>query len=130
MDAGYDDRPSISSKPGSIYHTGFPQPLPKEAHSIYRHAIYGVWRELGVKIFKYFDSIGLKWTSINPAIRFVADGQEPSPPFILVGVLPGTLTADDAKAPAAHCKELLSEYGITDVEIAFREFAPTRRFGL
>ncbi|KAH9948859.1 hypothetical protein B0H21DRAFT_882225 [Amylocystis lapponica] len=104
------------------------QRVPKEARPVCIHAISSVWHELGEKIYKFFDSINLKWTSIDP-VRFAEAEKEPGPLFLWVGVLPGTLSADHAKHPAVRCKELLLEYGITDVEIAFRESIYTRHAG-
>ncbi|KAI1781865.1 hypothetical protein LXA43DRAFT_977865 [Ganoderma leucocontextum] len=91
------------------------QRVPKEARPVCTDGISSVWHELGEKIYKFFDSIDLKWTSIDP-VRFAEGKMEPGPLFLWVGVLP-----DHAKGPAMRCKELLSEYAITGVEIAFCE---------
>lgn len=72
--------------------------------------------------------VGLKWTSIDP-VRFAKVGEEPGPLFLWVGVLPGTLSPDNAKDAAVRCKEILSEYEIVDVEIAFRESTYPRSVG-
>lgn len=131
----HNDFYGLPSNPISIYHTGPPWPLPqayripKEARPVCNHEIAAVWHELGERIYKYFDSIELKWTSIDP-IRFAEEGKEPGPLFIWVGVLPGTLSPDRAKVAAEHCKKVLKEYEITDVEIAFRESVFTRSAGL
>ena len=88
MDEARNDFFGLPSSPRSIYHTGPAWPLPtgpeaqrvpKEAHPVCTHAISCVWHELGEKIYQYFDSIELKWTSIDPVVRFVAEaGREES----------------------------------------------------
>lgn len=137
LDEAHNDFFGLPSNPLSIYHTGPARPLPsgpqaqrvpKEARPLCTHAISRVWHELGEKIYKFFDSIGLKWTSIDP-VRFAEADKEPGPLFLWVGVLPGTLSPAQAEGPAARCKELLSEYAIADVEIAFRESVYTRHAG-
>ncbi|KAG8983867.1 hypothetical protein FRB90_005683 [Tulasnella sp. 427] len=134
LDEAHNDFYGLPSNPLSIYHTSPSWPLPeaqrvpKEARPVCTHAISSVWHELGEKIYKFFGSIELKWTSIDP-VRFAEVEQEPGHLFLWVGVLPGTLSAGRAKRPAARCKELLSEYGITDVEIAFRESIYTQYAG-
>jgi hypothetical protein len=70
----------------------------------------------------------LRWTSIDP-VRFAEAEGEPGPLFLWVGVIPRTLSRDDAEAAAARCKEILAEYEIMDVEIAFRESVFTRFTG-
>ncbi|GJJ08866.1 hypothetical protein Clacol_003086 [Clathrus columnatus] len=127
----------LPSNPLSIYHTGPSWPLPtgpqaqripKETHPVCVHRISHVWHELGKKIYTYFDSIELKWTSIDP-VRFAKIEEKPGSLFLWVGVLPDTLSSDHAKDVAAYCKEILVEYGFADVEIAFRESIYTRYAG-
>ncbi|TFK74186.1 hypothetical protein BDN72DRAFT_104242 [Pluteus cervinus] len=128
----HNDFYGFPSKPLSIYHTGpaWPLPLtwgiPKEARPICTHAIAPIWHELGKRIYTYFDSVELKWTSIDP-VRFAEQHKEPGPLFLWVGVMPSTLSRGDAKDAAVRCKEILLEYEIHDVEIAFRE-SVFRRF--
>jgi hypothetical protein len=50
-------------------------------------------------------------------------------PVPLVGVVPGSLSYDRAKAATAHCKQVLASYQHADVEIAFRESTFTRSVG-
>ena len=127
----------LPSNPLSIYYTGPTWPLPsghlawrvpREARPVCAHAIAPMWHQLGEQIYRYFDSIELRWTSIDP-VRFAEAEKEPGPLFLWVGVLPGTLSPDDAKDAAVCCKEILLEYEITDVEIAFRESTFTRSAG-
>ena len=79
-----------------------------------------MWHQLGERIYKHFDSREFKWTSIDP-VRFSEGEKESGLLFLWVGVMRGTLSPDDAKDAAVRCKEILLEYDIVDVEIAFRE---------
>ncbi|KAG7096091.1 hypothetical protein E1B28_006767 [Marasmius oreades] len=133
----HNDFWGLPSKPLSIYHTGPAWPLPtgpegwrvpKEARPVCNHDIASVWHQLGSRIYQYFDSRELKWTSIDP-VCFAEERKEPGPLFLWVGVLPGTLSPSDAKNAAMRCKEILLEYEIVDVEIAFRESIFTRFAG-
>jgi hypothetical protein len=137
LDEAHNDFWGLPSNPLSIYHSGLPWPLPtgpqaqrvpKEARPVCTHAIVPVWHQLGKRIYKHFDSRELKWTSIDP-VRFAEAEKEPGPLFLWVGVIPGTLSPDDAKDAAVACKEILLEYKIIDVEIAFRESIFTRFAG-
>lgn len=127
----------LPSNPISIYHTGDPWPkpapgdwprVPKECRPISIHPIAPVWRKLGRQIYEHFDSIYLRWTSIYP-VRFAQVGKEAGPLFLWVGVMPRTLSHQDAKDAAVRCKQILAESQITNVEIAFRESVFTRSAG-
>lgn len=130
----YEFHYGMPSRPVCIYHTGDPWPIPtgpeaygvpKEVRPIFTHPIAPVWRELGQQVYEYFDSINLKWTTID-FVRFGEVKKDAGPPFIWVGVLPKTLSREDAKNAAVNCKQTLAKYQITDVEIAFRESIFTR----
>lgn len=130
----HSDYYGFPSNPISIYHTGDPWPRPgpgewprvsKECRPISIHPIAPVWRKLGRQVYEYFDSIGLRWTSIDP-VRFAQVGKEAGPLFLWVGVMPRTLSHQDAKDAAVRCKQILAESQITNVEIAFRESVFTR----
>ena len=127
----------LPSNPVSIYHTGdlWPRPIdpearrvPKEARPICEHPIAPVWRELGRQVYEYLDSVAVKWTSIDP-VRFAQVGKKAGPLFLWVGVMPGTLSRDDAEVAAVGCKDILAQSQITNVEIAFRESVFTRSAG-
>ena len=137
--SNHSDFYGFPSNPISIYHTGPAWPkstspeaqwwrMPIEARPICVHPIAHVWPKLGREIYQYFDSIKLKWTSIDP-VRFAEPNQEPGPLFLWVGVIPSSLSYNDAKAAAAHCKQILAQSQLPDVEIAFRESVVTRSVG-
>ena len=137
IDESKSDFYGLPSSPLSIFHTGpawkLPtgpqaQRIPKEARPVCSHAIAPVWDRLGKKIYEHFDSVGLKWTSIDP-VRFAEVRRLPGPLFLWVGVMPNTLSRDDAEVAAGRCKDILAEYEIFDVEIAFRESVFTRFTG-
>jgi hypothetical protein len=126
------------SNPISIYHTGDLLPtswprttgpeahrMPKEARPIYTHPIAPVWHELGQQIYEYFDSIDLKWTSIDP-VCFAEVGEETGPLYLWVGVMPRTLSREHAENAALHCEQILAKCQITGVGIAFRDSVFTR----
>ena len=135
----HSDFYGIPSNPISIYHTGDLCPklidpdawrVSKETWPICKHPIASVWRELGRQVYEYFDSVAVKWTSIDP-VRFAEVGRnaQAGPLFLWVGVMPGTLSHDDAEVAAVGCKDILAQSQITDVEIAFRESVFTRSAG-
>ncbi|KAF8837533.1 hypothetical protein BDN67DRAFT_185210 [Paxillus ammoniavirescens] len=133
----HSDYCGFPSNPVSIYHTGIPWPrptgpeaqrVPKEARPIFIHPIAPVWHKLGRQVYEYFDSVGLRWTSIDP-VRFAEVGKEAGPLFLWVGVMPRTLSRGDAEVVAVRCKQILAESRITGVEIAFRESVFTRSAG-
>jgi hypothetical protein len=71
--------------------------------------------------------LSIKWTSIDPVCFCLAKaGKEVGPLFLWVGVMPGTLSCNDAEVTAIGCKDILARSHITDVEVAFRESVFTR----
>lgn len=117
-----------------IYRTGDPWPVPKgsqaqrvprEARPIFGHPIGNVWRTLGQQVYEFLDSLKVKWSTIDP-VRFVEEGGEPGPLYLWVGVVPGSLELELAKAAAVGCKRILADAQFPDVEIAFRESVVTR----
>ena len=137
----HSDFYGLPSNPISIYHTGdlCPKLIDPDAWRVSKetwpicnhwHPIAPVWRELGRQVYEYFDSVAVKWTSIDP-VRFAEVGRnaQAGPLFLWVGVMPGTLSRDDAEVAAVGCKDILAQSQITDVEIAFRESVFTRSAG-
>lgn len=84
------------------------------------HKIIPVWKELALRIFKYLHSIELDFNSLS-VVCFEEAGKEASPPHISVGVPPGSLSVEVAKAMAVRCKEIVDEYQLDDVQVSFRE---------
>jgi hypothetical protein len=126
-----EDYFGFPSQPVSVYHTGDPweRPTgPREARPIGKHQISRVWRKLGQKVYEYFDSVGILWTTIDP-IRFAEVGKPAGPPFLWVGVKPASLSREDAEVAALGCKKILQEFDLKDVEIAFRESIFSRSVG-
>ncbi|KIM24674.1 hypothetical protein M408DRAFT_26795 [Serendipita vermifera MAFF 305830] len=94
---------------------------PKELRSIGRHPLQAVWEDrVGPTMIEYMGSMGVQWTSLDP-VR-IGYASEPSLPVIVwIGVLPGSLSADDGVKVAVHCKGVLSDHGIGDVHVEIRE---------
>lgn len=93
----------------SIYSTRDPwlKHMPREAQPITIHPIASIWHKLGWQIYKYFDSVDLKWTTINPVCFAEVSTREPGPLCLWVGVMPGTLTHKDAMNAAIQCSNCL-----------------------
>ena len=119
------------SNPVAVYRTGDEWPLPtgpeayrvpKEARPICNHPVQAVWHTLGEQIYKFLDSLGVLWSTIDPVRFRVAKSEEKAGPLYLwVGVHPGSLSLKDAKVAAVGCKKILAAAQFPDIEIAFRE---------
>ncbi|KAF5357685.1 hypothetical protein D9758_007489 [Tetrapyrgos nigripes] len=89
-----------------------------------------MWLDLGKRIYLHLDSLNVKWTSIDPVcfapVRFTEEGEDQiSPLHLWVGVTPGSLLFEAAKAAAEGCKDILAQAGFPDIEVAFRESVVT-----
>jgi hypothetical protein len=131
----------LPSGPRLVYRTG-PTPwtkpsgleaytVLKELRPVFGHKLNTVWKDLGPKIHDCLDSVGVLWTSID-VVRFikVLKGEVVGPVVLWIGVAPETLSGEDAHTAAHGCLDLLREFGITDVEIEYRESIYTRSAGL
>ena len=128
----------LPSSPLLVYRTGstpwkrptgqFAYPVRKELRPVFSHKIATVWGDLGPKVCSGLDSLQVTWTSID-VVRFsskeVGFGETamgpPGPTILWIGVMPQSLSGEDAHTAAVACLELLKSYKITDVEIEFRE---------
>ncbi|KAH9053775.1 hypothetical protein EDB87DRAFT_1704818 [Lactarius vividus] len=88
------------SNPISVYRTGHAWPVPRgpqaqcvprEPRPVYNHPIQAVWCTVGVQVYKSLDSIGVKWSTIDP-VRFAEQGGEAGPLYLWVGVEPRSLS--------------------------------------
>ena len=103
------------------------QGIVREARPVYRHAIGSTWLSIGKRIYHGLDSIGVKWTSINPFAYSDAGEAKPFCSLILsIGVEPHSLLYDAAVAAATVVKDILAEAGFPAIEVAFVESVVTR----
>ncbi|KAL4068225.1 hypothetical protein V8B97DRAFT_2059888 [Scleroderma yunnanense] len=133
----FSDFYGFPSNPISIYRTGDAWPVPKgpevqrvprEPRPICNHPIRAVWRTLCEQVYKFLNSLEVKWSTIDP-VRFAEEEKEAGPPYLWVGVEPRSLSLEGAKAAAVGCKRILANAQFPDVEIAFRESIFTRSTG-
>ncbi|KZT04526.1 uncharacterized protein LAESUDRAFT_715565 [Laetiporus sulphureus 93-53] len=101
----------------------------KELRPVGNHPLSEVWEDgLALKIHDLLDTMKVKWTSID-VVR-IRDVETSSAPVILwIGVVPASLSGEDGVVVASKCRELLVEYGITDVDVEIRESVITRSAG-
>ena len=68
------------------------QGIEREARPVYGHAIGQAWLSIGKRIYNKLDSIGVKWTSINPLAYADAGEAKPFCSLIIsMGVMPQSL---------------------------------------
>jgi hypothetical protein len=105
------------------------QGIVREARPIYRHAIGPTWLSIGKSIYQSLDSIGVKWTSINPLAYVNAGEAQPFSPFVIsIGVKPYSLLYDATVAAAKVVQEILADAGFPTIEVAFVESIVTHSF--
>ncbi|KIM40674.1 hypothetical protein M413DRAFT_166159 [Hebeloma cylindrosporum] len=115
----------FKSGPGWYVRNGpEPQGIEREARPVYRHPIGRTWLSIGNHDL---DSIGVKWTSIDPVAD--ADAGEAKPfcfLIIFVGVKPHSLLYDPAVAAAVVVKQIFVDADFRAIEVAFVESKVTR----
>ncbi|KAG8748585.1 hypothetical protein FRC10_003719 [Ceratobasidium sp. 414] len=103
------------------------QGIEREARPVYRHAIGCTWLSIGKRIYDELDSMGVKWTCINPLAYANAGEAKPFCSLILsIGVMPYSLLYDAVVAAATVVKEILAQAGFPAIEVAFVESVVTR----
>ena len=103
----------------------------REARPVYGHPIACSWIKIGADIYRYLDSCSVKWTSIDPVAFANAGEKTPFCPLLVwIGVKHETLEFDDAVATANGIKDILSEAGFPEIEVAFRESVVSHSVGL
>jgi hypothetical protein len=103
------------------------QGIEREARPVYGHAIGPTWLSICSRIYEYFDSTSIEWTSINPLAYANTGEAKPFCSFILsIGVKPYTLHYEAAVAATTVVKKILAEAGFPDIEVAFVESVVTR----
>ncbi|KAF8330226.1 hypothetical protein F5887DRAFT_1081921 [Amanita rubescens] len=93
----------------------------KELRPVFGHVLNTIWNNLGPMVCDSLDSAGVLWTTIDVVRFFKVEKGEVGPVVLWIGVSPNTLLGKDAHAAARSCLDLLQEFGVTDVEVEFRE---------
>lgn len=97
------------------------QRIIREARGVHGHPMQPVWLELGERLYKLLDEMGVRWTSIDP-LAFAEAGKKSFSPLLLwIGVVPKSLQYELANTAAEAVTKLISETGFSGVEIGFRE---------
>ncbi|KAI5779857.1 hypothetical protein DFH27DRAFT_644520 [Peziza echinospora] len=108
-----------------------PNRIEREPRPVYGHAIGDNWLSIGEDIYLKLDSIGVKWTSINPLAYANAGEAKPFCTLIIsIGVVPHSLLYSDAVAAATAVKGILADAGFPDIDVAFVESVVTRSVSL
>ena len=136
--AAFTDFYGLPSNPPCVFKTGdaWPVRTGPEAQRILRetrpvcdHPMQDRWLGIGNLICEHLDSRAVKWSSIDP-VRFAeAEKEAFSALYLWIGVIPGTLVFEAARAAAEGCRDILAREGFPDIEIAFRESVVTRSVG-
>jgi len=94
--------------------------IPKESSPIGLHPLRVIWEAtVGPAMVGYLDSKGVKWTSLDP-VHMGCAGESSPPVIVWMGVVPGSLSAEEGVEVATHSKSILSAHGI-DVHVEIRE---------
>jgi hypothetical protein len=100
----------------------------KELKPVFNHEIVNVWGVLGPKVCDCLDLEKVTWSSVD-VVRFAKVGEAPGPVVLWIGVMPQSLSIEDAHTAAIGCLQLLESCQVTDVEVEFRESVFTRSVG-
>ncbi|KAG8744520.1 hypothetical protein FRC10_009972 [Ceratobasidium sp. 414] len=90
---------------------------PKQSNPVGSHPLQEIWGATGVK-----------WTSLDP-VRVGYAGEASPPVIVWVGVVSGSLSAEDGVEVATRCKSILSAHHIDDVHVEIRQSEVTRSAG-
>ncbi|KAG0133117.1 hypothetical protein HOY82DRAFT_584602 [Tuber indicum] len=137
--AAYKDFFGTPSGAPCIYKSGPTWPEPKsfgaqryirETRHVYGHPMANDWLKIGTKIYQALDSLGVKWTSIDP-VAFANKGEKTPfcPLLVWIGVKRQTLTFEAAVTAADTVKHILWQAGFPTIEVAFRESEVTHSLG-
>ncbi|KAF8994472.1 hypothetical protein BDQ17DRAFT_1366847 [Cyathus striatus] len=129
-----DSIPSLSENPlGPLerardlnlsYYVGLPS-SPTLVLPVFNDKFATVWEDMGTHIYKYLDSVAVRWTTIDvvhfvePSTNVRMNGREVD--VLWIGVIPGSLSRELAKEAARVCKNILISFDIDGFEIQFRE---------
>lgn len=142
--------PSLSEREATMYYSGLPssprllgrtgppwvEPSGLEAYRklkqlsvVTDHELNDSWEyTVAPKVIACLDNLKVLWTSLD-VVRIGVVGETFAPVVLWVGVTPKSLASEDAKTVAFECLEVLTGFGITDVEVELRESSVIRSAG-
>lgn len=96
--------------------------ITREARPVYNAEKVESWRSVGQTIWKYINTLEIKWTFINP-LAYANDGEaEPFCSFVVViGVKPSTVSFGRAVEVATTVEKMLTNAGFAEAEVAIVE---------
>jgi len=98
------------------------QPLIREARPVYNAEKVESWRSVGQAIWKYIDTLEIKWTFINPFAYANAGEAVPFCSFVVViGVKHLTVSFGRAVEVATTVEKMLTNAGFAEAEVAIVE---------
>ena len=101
----------------------------KELRIVGSHALKEVWENnLALKLHAFLDSMEIKWTSTD-FVHIANVGESSAPIIIWIGVMPASLSHCDSTIVASKCREIVLEYGVSNVDIEIWESVVTRLAG-
>ncbi|KAH9013338.1 hypothetical protein EDB84DRAFT_901663 [Lactarius hengduanensis] len=102
---------------------------PKESSPLGSHPLQMIWEaSVGPAMHDYLGSKGVEWTSLDP-VRLGYSGDTSPPAIVWIGVVPGSLSAEEGVEVATHCERILVAHHIDDVHIEIRESEVFRSAG-
>ncbi|TDL18687.1 hypothetical protein BD410DRAFT_793077 [Rickenella mellea] len=93
---------------------------PVGSHAPRLKEVWGGEDSLGRKVYAFLDSKNVKWTSMD-IVRIGYEGEYYAPVVLWIGVNPESLSGEEGVEVVIKCREILEEFGITDVEVEIRE---------
>jgi hypothetical protein len=98
------------------------QPFIREARPVYDAEKAEKWCSVGQAIWKYIDTLGIKWTFINPLAYANAGEAKPFCSFVvIIGVKPSAVPFDLAVEVATITEKMLHNAGFAEAEVAIVE---------
>ena len=99
---------------------------PKELTPLGKHRLNEIWEDtVGPAMDRYLLEKQVQCSILNP-LRIGIAGKPYPPAFILVGVNPGTLSAELGIKVAVHCRSILLQNDIDDIHVIICESKFTR----
>ncbi|KAA1471460.1 hypothetical protein DENSPDRAFT_880503 [Dentipellis sp. KUC8613] len=94
---------------------------PKEFSPFGDHPLEGIWEDqVGPAMDDYLLGRKVECSILHP-VRLGTGDQVSPPPVIMIGINHDTLSAEDGVGVATHCRSILEDHGIKDVDVILYE---------